>query len=99
MHAKKSILYNKGEVWSKATADQLYDVTMGSYNGAETCEFVGTFLLYHVTSKHGPNFGLYRDDSLGVLKSLARTIEATKKDICNIFKQYGLRITIDPEPV
>jgi len=45
MHAKKSLLYNKGEVWSKTTADQLFDVTMGSYDSAETCELVGTFLL------------------------------------------------------
>jgi len=69
MHRKKSLLYNKGEVWSKTTADQLFDVTMGSYDGAETCELVGTFLLYHVTSKHGPDFGLYLNDGLGVLKS------------------------------
>jgi len=80
-------------MWGKTTTYQLLDVTMGSYHGAETCELVSTFLLYNATSKHDPNFDLSRDDGLGVLKSLARTIEATKKYICNIFKQYGLRIT------
>jgi len=58
MHTKKSLLYNKGEAWSKTIADHLFAITMGSYNGAETCELVGTFLLHYVTSKQDLNFGL-----------------------------------------
>ena len=68
---------------------------MGSYDGAETCELVGSFLLHQITHKHGENFGLYRDDGLGDLKATPREIEITKKDLCSIFKNHGLKITIE----
>ena len=48
-----------------------------------------------VTTKHGNNFGLYRDDGLGVIKATAREIENMKKDLCSIFNNYGLKITIE----
>ena len=37
-----------------------FDVTIGSFDGAETCELVGMFLLSHLYV----NVGLYRDDGL-----------------------------------
>jgi hypothetical protein len=52
----------------------LFDVTMGSFDGAESCELVGSYLLHLITTKHGNNFGLYRDDGLGVIKATAREI-------------------------
>jgi len=55
----------------------------------QNCELVGTFLLHHMTSKHGPNIGLCQDHGLGTLKTSVKTIEATKKAICNNFKQHG----------
>ena len=36
LHAKKSLLYNTGEPWGKKTSSGLFDVTMGSFDGAET---------------------------------------------------------------
>ena len=39
-HARKSLLFNKGESWIKK-GDKLFDVTMGAYDGAEVCELVG----------------------------------------------------------
>ena len=68
---------------------------MGSYDGAETCELVGSFLLHQITHKHGENFGLYRDDGLGVLNAAPREIEIIKKDLCSIFNNHGLKITIE----
>lgn len=53
----------------KKTSADLFDVTMGSYNGAESCELVGSSLLYTIKEKHGHNFGLYRDDGLGVIRA------------------------------
>ena len=35
--------------------DGLFDVTMGAYNGAEVCEFVGTFLLDKIREKYNKN--------------------------------------------
>jgi hypothetical protein len=95
MHAKTSCLHSSGNYWGKRTSSSLFDVTMGSFDGAESCELVGSYLLHLITTKHGNNFGLYRDDGLGVIKATAREIENIKKDLCSIFNKYGLKITIE----
>ena len=95
LHAKKSCLYKSGEYWGKKSSSNHFDITMGSFDGAESCELVGSFLLYHISMKYGKNFGLYRDDGLGVVKATAREIESVKKDLCAIFNKYGLKITIE----
>ncbi|XP_048586236.1 uncharacterized protein LOC116612823 [Nematostella vectensis] len=43
-HAKSSILVYNQTPWHKK-GNSTFDVTMGSYDGAETCELVGNFLL------------------------------------------------------
>jgi hypothetical protein len=90
MHAKTSCLHSSGNYWGKRTSSSLFDVTMGSFDCAESCERVGSYLLHLITTKHGNNFGLYRDDGLGVIKATAR-----QKDLCSIFNKYGLKITIE----
>ena len=35
--------------------DGLFDVTMGAYDGAEVCEFVGTYLLDKISVKYDKN--------------------------------------------
>jgi hypothetical protein len=42
--ARKSQLFNNGKPWIKRDSSSLFDVTMGSYNGAEICELVGLFI-------------------------------------------------------
>jgi len=81
LHAKKSFPYNTGEPWS-----DLFDVTMGSFDGA--------YLLHSIKVKHGYNFGLYRDDGLGITRASPRQAEQIKKDLCNFFGRHGLKITI-----
>ena len=95
--AKSSLLYNAGEPWSKKTSSNLFDVTMGSYDGAETCELVGAYLLNNIQEQFGNacNFGLYRDDGLGVTRASPRHTEMIKKELCNIFGKFGLKITIE----
>ena len=44
IHAKSSILIHNHLSWQKK-GNTTFDVTMGSYEGAETCELVGNFLL------------------------------------------------------
>ena len=95
LHAKKSLLYNTGEPWGKKTTSNLFDVTMGSYDGAESCELVGAYLLHTIKEKHGYNFGLYRDDGLGITQASPRQAERIKKDLCNIFGKHDLKITIE----
>ena len=46
MHAKTSCLRSSpGNYWGKRTSSSLFDVTMGSFDGAESCELVGYYIL------------------------------------------------------
>ena len=95
LHAKKSLLYDSDETWGKKASSNLFDITMGNYDGAETCELVSAFRLHNIKEKYGNNFGLYRDDGLGISNASPRQVEIMKKDLCKIFNKYGLMITIE----
>ena len=67
-HARKSLFFNQQQTWIKKESG-LFDVTMGTYDGAEVCELVGIFILYLVSLKYNKNnIGLFRDDGLAVLE-------------------------------
>ena len=57
----------------------LFDISMGSYDGAETCEFIRACLLSAITkiiSKE--NIGSYRDDGIAIINkppAIAERIE------------------------
>jgi hypothetical protein len=93
MLAKQSVLVSKGNVWQKQGGP--FDVTMGSFDGAETCELVGCYILSILSQKFGNNIGLYRDDGLAALNATPFQIDKIKKDICKTFKDIGLKITIE----
>ena len=95
IQAKQSLLFSKGNPWQKRNSNTLFDVTMGSYDGAETCELVGCYLLSQLKQIPGIDIGLYRDDGLAILKQTPREIENVKKEICKIFAKNELRITIE----
>ena len=93
--AKNSILVSKNEKWCKKSTTT-FDVTMGSYDGAETCELVGLYMLNLINTKVTKgNFGLYRDDGLGVVNTSPQETERIKKQLCAIFKEQDLAITIE----
>ena len=92
-HAKNSILIHKQHTWQKK-GDTTFDVTMGSFDGAETCELVGSFLLSQLQDLD-VDIGLYRDDGLAISNATPRGTENIKKQICRIFSQNGPRITIE----
>ena len=93
---KNNLLHGKNDVWAKNTKSKThFDVTMGSFDGAETCELVGLFLLSSIKKTYGNNIGLYRDDGLGILNQTPKQAEKTKQQIAAIFKKYDLKITID----
>ena len=53
------------------TTINCFDVTMGSYDGAEVDKLVGTIFLSKLGNVIGEkNTGLYRDDGLGVLRNI-----------------------------
>ena len=43
LNARKSVLYHDDAVWTKTSG--LFDVTMGSYDGAQITDLVGLMLL------------------------------------------------------
>ena len=94
IQAKKSLLTHKQQSWEKKSAS-VFDVTMGSFDGAETCELVGCFLPSQLKTKCGGKIGLYRDDGLAVSNATPRENGRTKNDICLVFKEHGLNITIE----
>ena len=95
-HARKSFLFGDGQPWVKQS-NESFDVTEGSYDGAEVCELVGLFLLMKLQNvvRNG-SAGCYRDDGLIVVKNLSpRLQDRLRKDIIQCFKDEGLQITID----
>ena len=48
-HARKSLLFDSTGVWVKNDDNPLFDVTMGSFDGAEVCELVGLYLLSKIS--------------------------------------------------
>ena len=87
----------KKEPGSKEVKNPSFDVTMGSFDGAEICEIVGIYLLKKLSPLLGKeNFGLYRDDGLATVNSSSGPVlDKMRKDIISIFKNEGLSITIE----
>ena len=96
-HSRKSLLFSNAGTWVKKD-DESFDVTMGSFDGAEVCELVGLYLLSRLVPLIGVNnsAGLYRDDGLAAIRSLsARRFDILRKEIIELFKSENLRITIE----
>ena len=94
--ARKSLLFSKHEIWVKKD-NPSFDVTMGSFDGAEICEIVGLYLLSRLSNLLGKeNVGLYRDDGLAAINSCSGPVlDRTRKNIIALFKKEGLNIAIE----
>eukprot|EP00794_Sanderia_malayensis_P008522 gene8522-biopygen6821 len=95
MHSRKSLLFNDNNAWMKKDNSN-FDVTMGSYDGAEVCELVGLLILNNLCNTYGKdNIGLYRDDGLAVFRNTTGPqADRIRKNIIRHFKSHGLNITI-----
>ena len=69
---------------------------MGSYDGAETSELVGAFLLHNIKEKYGNNFGLYRDDGLGISNASPRKLRWSRKTSAGSSTSMALRSQLKP---
>ena len=95
-HARQSLLFSpNGEEWRKKNG--LFDVTMGSNDGAEVCELVGTYLLKKLANAlPDESVGLYRDDGLFLIKHPnGPKLERIRKKLHKIFKDHELEITTE----
>ena len=97
MHSRKSLLFNNTSVWLKREGDPDFDVTMGSFDGAEICELVPVYILNVLAEKYGKErVRLYRADGLACFENVGGPeAERIRKDVVKIFKQeFYLNITI-----
>ena len=62
MHSRKSLHFCDGNVCIKK-GNHMFDVTTGSFDGAEVCQLVGLLMLYKMMHLFCCNcVGLYRDN-------------------------------------
>ena len=70
-HCRKSLLFSNNEAWKKKQTESCFDVTMGSFDGAEVCELVGIYILCFLAKLiNKKDCGLYRDDGLLILRNV-----------------------------
>ena len=75
LHSRKTLLFNDNEPWVKAGDSPMFDVAMGSYDGAEVCELVGLYILHKLTTAFpNGNIGLYRDDGLAAFRNTSASV-------------------------
>ena len=81
----------------KTNCPTTFDVTMGSFDGAENCELVGLYALNKLSTRFDSNnVGLYRDDGLALIKDTSRRLaDKARKDLCSAFQELGLKITAE----
>ena len=95
-HSRKSLLFHLDQSWKKKDSNSCFDVTMGSFDGAEICELIGIYMqsiLAKIISKS--DMGLYRDDGLIVLNNKnGQQTDRTRKKIVKIFKDTDFSIDI-----
>ena len=92
-YQKKSFLYNGGTPWVKK-GEHNFDISMGAWDGAESCDIVGLFLLDQIQSRvKGFDNGIYRDDALGVVETTPRNAEKIRQKLVSILKDFGFKIT------
>ena len=95
-HSKTSLLFDKDTSWVKKSNEN-FDVTMGSWDGAETCELVGLYLLNKICSIiPKQSVGLYRDDGLALIDNAnGPMMNRIRKDLHKCFKNEGLKIKVE----
>ena len=94
LKAKRSLLFKDDAPWSKKGTTN-FDVGQGSWDGAETCEIAGLYILSELSEIPRLNVGLYRDDCLSETNASPRQTEIIKKKICQIFSKHGLDTTAE----
>ena len=63
-------MYQNDNPWVKKNTSVEFDVTMGSYDGADMCEIVGLLMLDMLSKLFEKNsIGLYRDDGLSIFRN------------------------------
>ena len=48
MHCRKLLLFDNETAWTKKNHNDMFDITMGSFDGAEVCELTGLYISFSV---------------------------------------------------
>ena len=105
MTSRRNFLFYDDSAWTKKENPR-FDITMGSFDGAEACELVGLFLLNKIThtnfgiDKHQvridkQQIGIYRDDGLMLVRGSKRELDRLRKKMEQLFATFGLKITTE----
>ena len=68
LHSRKTLLLWNQSTWVKKHGNEDFGIPMGCYDGTKICDLVGIYIqskLCKLMIKK--DFGLYRDDRLGIL--------------------------------
>ena len=97
MHSRKTLLFWQDSAWVKKEGHEDFDIPMGSYDGGEICKLVRIYIQNKLCKlMNKKDFGLYRDDGLGILGNTSRPeADRKRKNIIKIFKECGLSITCE----
>lgn len=97
-HCRHSILSFQSKEFEKKE-DAAFDVTEGSYEGAEIAELIGLMILHTIANEEKlipvECIGIYRDDGLIVVQMCRRDQDALRKKLIKLFKEkFELDISI-----
>ena len=97
MHSRKTLLFWQDSTWVKKEGDEDFDIPTAGYDGAEKCELIGIYIQNKLSKlMKKKDFGLYRNDGLGILRNTSKTEADWKlKSIIKIFRGCGLSITCE----
>ena len=91
--SKKNFLFHRNTLWAKK-GENNFDVCMGAWDGAESTDLVGLYLLSQLEEIENFSPGLYRDDGSGEYQGTPRQGEKLKQKIVEVFNKNGLKVTI-----
>ena len=96
-HCRKTVLFHDNELWVKKGSNGNFDVSQGSYDGAEICELVGILLLHKLNKIIDPGYhGLYRDDGLIMVQNgTGKKCDTIRKKLIKFFQEFDFKIEVE----
>ena len=93
-NARKQLITWDDSNWTKKQG--LFDISIGSYDGAECCDIVGLYILFHLKNEFpDENLSLYRDDGIGATAKHGAQASRLEKRLHAVFRTFDLKITTE----
>ena len=95
VHSRKTFFFWPDCTWVKKEGNEDFHMPMGCYDGAEICKLVEIYIQNKLCKLiNYKDFGLYRDDGLGILRNTSGPeADRKRKSVIKTFKECGLSIT------